>query len=164
MSSYTIHASAPAAADSRHAITGREQAKVLTSSGLRLLSSLTPCTKATLTISGGTVDGDVTLTARHGSTSGNAIRVEFVAGGSLGVSVSEADVSVQLGSATAQAVVDAIAAHAEASELVVAAIGGDGSGVPSAQAYTALAGGLDDGEYFLAGDEYVCVATLDTGA
>ena len=169
MASYTIHACVADPTLSHCAVTGGPKARVNTATGLKLLSAFTPCAKAGLTISGGTVDGDVILAARHGGLSGNDITVELQAGGSLGVVATGADVVVQLGSGTAQQVADAINADldeegAGAAALVVATAGGDGSGAPSAQAQTYLSGGLDDGEEAVLGSATVRVATLDVGA
>jgi hypothetical protein len=95
-----------------------------------------------------------TYTAKYGGTWGNSVRIQ-TATGTLAVSVSYAastGVPTILVTAPATAtlaantaVVNAVNAHAEASQLVTASIAGTGAAAHAVVAATALSGGTDVG-------------------
>lgn len=94
-------------------------------------------------------------------TLGNEVEAEVVAGAGLTVTVTKTfaynsgtgftssqylvQVNDNGGAATAQEIADAINADPDASRIMLAQYGGDGSGVVATFGPTALAGGLDDG-------------------
>jgi hypothetical protein len=115
--------------------------------------ALTPAAKASLTTALAGTNNDLVFTAKTAGYWGNAVRVRYVDPGgvsaTLGVVVSGNDITVNLGRAaslintTATALKAAIDGNTSAAALVdVANAGGnDGSGLVTALAYTALAGG-----------------------
>lgn len=106
------------------------------------LASGTVLTKSSLTI------GHLVYTAQTGGTAGNSIRIKYTSGGSLSVSVSSSDITVQLkndGSSTNELIKAAIAASSPANTLVATASDGIAmSFVPTvamASAFLSLSGG-----------------------
>lgn len=105
--------------------------------------------KATLTVGAGAAG--IVYTADTGGTAGNSIRVAYVNPGNngvLAVGVVGSDITVTLATngtgvvtSTASQVRAAVDASSAASALVDTALVGDGTGVVSAQAMTALSGG-----------------------
>jgi hypothetical protein len=123
------------------------QSRLLTPTGRRGADELIACSPAWLSVAGADANGEVVLTSRLGSTYGNSITYEAVAGAGLAVEVTGKAIRVTLGgSTTATEVVNALAASSDAAELVVGAAGGDGSGAAGAITSSPLAGGQNDGD------------------
>lgn len=94
-------------------------------------------------------DADVRYVAREGGDQGNDITVAYAAGGALAVGVITKAITVTyvVGVTTAQQVMDAVNADADASALVIASLapGQTGAGVVETMAATNLTGGVDPG-------------------
>jgi flagellar hook protein FlgE len=106
---------------------------------------------AALTVDCTNANSDITFTAVNGGTAGNDISIEYIAdgglGGGLSISVSGDVITVDLdgGTPTANAVIAAIDADADAARLVTAdAANGDGTGTVEFKVPAALFGGIDD--------------------
>jgi len=108
---------------------------------------ITAIVHAALTVAGGNADSDITFTAVNGGTAGNDISIEYIdsLAGGLSVSVSGDVITVDLGgaAATADQVITAIDADADAARLVTAVeANGDGTGNVTALTVSAdLSGG-----------------------
>jgi flagellar hook protein FlgE len=108
---------------------------------------ITAIVHAALTVAGGNADSDITFTAVNGGTAGNDISIEYIdsLAGGLSVSVSGDVITVDLGgaAATADQVITAIDANADAARLVTAVeANGDGAGNVTAPTVSAdLSGG-----------------------
>ncbi len=104
----------------------------------------------TTAIKASTVIGGLLYTAQTAGGAGNSIRVEYTSGGSLSVSVSSNDITVQLkndGTSTNALIAAAVAASGPAAALVLATSAGPATsevpGTDAAPAFVSLAGGLD---------------------
>lgn len=125
--------------------------------------------QSTLTTGAGSTE--IVWTARYGGVDGDSIRVRIVNPGAnnvtIDVTVAGDDITVNPATnaggfliSTANQIVAAVNANAQAAALLTAAAGGDGTGVPSAFAYTALAGGEDGKFLHIEGETPVLIATL----
>lgn len=137
--------------------------EIETALGTKPAADIVGCTKATITIPGPTVDGNVVYTARHGGKAGNNIRVEHREGQEgpehkdrlLTVSRDGFSVVVTFGTdsagnilvPTATNVVDLIAGDESASDLLSASFGGGGGGAVTPAPPMPLIGGKDDGDW-----------------
>ena len=100
-------------------------------------------TRAEVTI--GAAASAVRFQAVQAGAGGNAIRVQYTAGGTAQVSVAGSDVTVQVtGTTTAAQVVQLINAHTQASQLLLARLpdGSIGGGLVGAVGFTSLTGGV----------------------
>jgi hypothetical protein len=125
-------------------ITGGHNADTNTTVKSAALAGGTAATKASLTI------GHLVFTAQSAGVAGNSIRVKYTSGGSLSVSVSTNDITIQLkndGSSTNALIAAAVAASGPANALVSTKSDGLAlSFVPSASialAFLSLSGGTD---------------------
>lgn len=125
-------------------ITGGHNADTNVTCNNAVLSGGTAAVKAQVTI------GHLVFKAQTAGAAGNSIRVKYTSGGSLSVSVSSNDITIQLkndGSSTNALIAAAVAASTPANALVSTASDGLAmSFVPTvamASAFTNLAGGTD---------------------
>jgi hypothetical protein len=141
---------------------------VMTNIGKKRADELQGSTKASFVAPGKLVGpgGEVTYTARHGGSAGNAIFVEHEEGESgfehayraLAVAVDTEDesgirVTITFGTTgggyiitpTAQQIADVVNAAPELAEILTATAGGTGDAVPLDPSY--LSGGADDGDW-----------------
>ena len=103
----------------------------------------------------GAGNSEVTFTSRILNTNGNSVQWEYIAGAGAPVVTVTGDFPTftvtitgdSAGTATAQDVADAINASAAAELIGYAIYGGDGTGVLTPFAATALTGGLNDATY-----------------
>ena len=137
--------------------------QLLTSMGPQQADSLTANTKALLTVNGVDANGDVLCTSLNGGTLANSITAQFDTGPTGGgnenlvlrVSVTSTAILVEFATdgsgnsitPTGEAVKDLLLADDPSSALVIASCPGTGLSNAAAIAATALAGGLDDGNY-----------------
>jgi hypothetical protein len=139
----------------------KDAAMVKTAVGEVVATSLLGCDKASYQINGPIEDGNVNYTSVYGGSVSNLISIRHYKGSTGGayanraltISVGGLSVAVLYGTdgngdsvtPTATQVVDAVAAHQEASSLVVAVAGGDGSGSVGEFPQVNLSAGCNNG-------------------
>lgn len=146
----------------------RDHHEIDTALGKKRAGDVVGCSKASITIPGSTVDGNVIYTARHGGKVGNNIRVEHREGPDgpghvdrlLTVSRDGLSVVVTFGTdgagnimvPTAANVADLIAGDEDVGSIISASFGGGGGGEVNPAPPMPLIGGKDDGDWRKFGD------------